>query len=350
MALGGGDRDRMDLAQVVERDARPDEQAVFDVDHDLALDQQVVIEGQRVLREVDHALDRVLDRDDADIDLTLLDGIEHVGHRAVRDVLGVDEVGLRQQGLLCEGSERSEEPHAFRHGREGYGSPGRRASFVSRRATMSAMDEGTPAGAARRRAVGHHLAGRCGRRRCAAFRSPTSRARRSTTTAISARACPKRSTDRASRRRSAWPSSANSCTNGTGPVLLTRTDPEQRAACIDAHGAAAEASGTMAWRLPDGAVDVDDRDRHRRHERHPGRRRSGARTAGIRSRTGGHHRRRRRRAAPPPRPPRRHHRRRCDHRDRRDGGGARERHRRPQPARRSSPSPPASATARGSTG
>jgi NCAIR mutase (PurE)-related protein len=40
-------------------------------------------------------------------------------------------------------------------------------------------------------------------------------------------------------------------TNGTGPVLLTRTAPEQRAACLDAHGAAVEASGTMAWRLPD---------------------------------------------------------------------------------------------------
>jgi len=39
-------------------------------------------------------------------------------------------------------------------------------------------------------------------------------------------------------------------TNGTGPVLLTRTDREQRTACTEAHGAAVEASGTMAWRLP----------------------------------------------------------------------------------------------------
>jgi NCAIR mutase (PurE)-related protein len=39
--------------------------------------------------------------------------------------------------------------------------------------------------------------------------------------------------------------------NGSGPVLLTRTDEAQRVACIDAHGAAIEASGSMVWRLPE---------------------------------------------------------------------------------------------------
>jgi NCAIR mutase (PurE)-related protein len=40
--------------------------------------------------------------------------------------------------------------------------------------------------------------------------------------------------------------------NGTGPVLLTRTDEEQRSACVAAHGTpAAEASRSMVWRLPD---------------------------------------------------------------------------------------------------
>lgn len=38
--------------------------------------------------------------------------------------------------------------------------------------------------------------------------------------------------------------------HGTGPVLLTRTDDTQRAACIDAHGAAVEAGRSMLWRLP----------------------------------------------------------------------------------------------------
>ena len=36
--------------------------------------------------------------------------------------------------------------------------------------------------------------------------------------------------------------------NGSGPVLLTRTDDAQRAACRAAHGDADEASGSMLWR------------------------------------------------------------------------------------------------------
>jgi NCAIR mutase (PurE)-related protein len=39
--------------------------------------------------------------------------------------------------------------------------------------------------------------------------------------------------------------------HGDGPVLLTRTSVEQRHACIAAHGPADEASGTLAWRIPE---------------------------------------------------------------------------------------------------
>lgn len=40
--------------------------------------------------------------------------------------------------------------------------------------------------------------------------------------------------------------------NGAGPVILTRTDDAQRAACVDAHGRAAiEASRSMVWRPPE---------------------------------------------------------------------------------------------------
>jgi pyridinium-3,5-biscarboxylic acid mononucleotide synthase len=39
--------------------------------------------------------------------------------------------------------------------------------------------------------------------------------------------------------------------HGAGPVLLTRTDAAQRSACVDAHGPAVEASGSLVWRLPD---------------------------------------------------------------------------------------------------
>jgi NCAIR mutase (PurE)-related protein len=38
--------------------------------------------------------------------------------------------------------------------------------------------------------------------------------------------------------------------NGAGPVLLTRTDDAQRAACLDVHGTAIEASRSMLWRAP----------------------------------------------------------------------------------------------------
>ncbi|MBT4983779.1 MAG: 1-(5-phosphoribosyl)-5-amino-4-imidazole-carboxylate carboxylase, partial [Ilumatobacter sp.] len=38
--------------------------------------------------------------------------------------------------------------------------------------------------------------------------------------------------------------------HGTGPVLLTRADVVQRAACLDAHGSADEANQSMLWRRP----------------------------------------------------------------------------------------------------
>ena len=39
--------------------------------------------------------------------------------------------------------------------------------------------------------------------------------------------------------------------HGAGPVLLTRTDEAQRAACLAAHGPAVEASRSMVWRMPE---------------------------------------------------------------------------------------------------
>lgn len=38
--------------------------------------------------------------------------------------------------------------------------------------------------------------------------------------------------------------------HGAGPVLLTRADVVQRAACLDAHGSADEANQSMLWRCP----------------------------------------------------------------------------------------------------
>jgi NCAIR mutase (PurE)-related protein len=45
--------------------------------------------------------------------------------------------------------------------------------------------------------------------------------------------------------------------HGEGAVLLTRADDDQRAACTAAHGVAAEASRTLAWRLPERVAEGD---------------------------------------------------------------------------------------------
>jgi hypothetical protein len=44
--------------------------------HDLALDEQVDVEGERVLVDVDRALDGVLDGDEAVVDVAGLDRVE----------------------------------------------------------------------------------------------------------------------------------------------------------------------------------------------------------------------------------------------------------------------------------
>ena len=114
MALGGCDRDRQHVLHVGERRTRAGDQAVLDVEHHLAGDDQVVVERERVEREVDHALDRVLDRHEADTDITAGDRVEDVRHRPVRDQLTRREVGLGTQRLLGERAERPEEPDPLR--------------------------------------------------------------------------------------------------------------------------------------------------------------------------------------------------------------------------------------------
>jgi hypothetical protein len=64
MALRRGHRDRQHQLDLGQRLAGAGDEAVLDVEHDLAGDQEVVVEGQGVLGEVDDALDRVLDRHD----------------------------------------------------------------------------------------------------------------------------------------------------------------------------------------------------------------------------------------------------------------------------------------------
>lgn len=45
--------------------------------------------------------------------------------------------------------------------------------------------------------------------------------------------------------------------NGSGPVLLTRADDDQRHACLDAHGPAETSNRTLLWRRPVVTRDAD---------------------------------------------------------------------------------------------
>ena len=66
------------------------------------------------MRDVDDALDRVLDRHEAEVDLARFGRVEHVGDRRDRHQLALREVGLGEQRLLGERAERPEEPDAVR--------------------------------------------------------------------------------------------------------------------------------------------------------------------------------------------------------------------------------------------
>ena len=185
---------------------------------------EFVIERQRILGEVDHALDRVLDRHETEIDLTGLDRIEHVWHGSIGNVLGSGEVGEGRQRLLGERAERTEEADTLRHGRSGYVSDpitwhDESVDEVTLRQLVDDVQIRARSAPTPRSIV------------CAACRSPTSTARRSTITDTSARACPRRSTDRANNRTTARGSWRSCLEHGTGPVLLTRSSADQRAAC-----------------------------------------------------------------------------------------------------------------------
>ena len=75
----------------------------------LADDDEFVIERERVEGEVDHALDGVLDRDEAVVDGAGADRVQHVGHRPHRSQFPATDISLRPEGLLGERPERPEE-------------------------------------------------------------------------------------------------------------------------------------------------------------------------------------------------------------------------------------------------
>jgi len=90
---------------------------MFDSKHDLALNQQVVIKDECVLREIDGSIDRILDWHETEIYFSCINGIEHVGYRAEWNVFQLRQVGLGEKRLFGEGSRWAEIADAtcFRH-------------------------------------------------------------------------------------------------------------------------------------------------------------------------------------------------------------------------------------------
>ena len=65
-------------------------------------------------RDVDRALERVLDGHEPDVDRAVGGGAQHVGHAAERHPLTPRQVGLGEQGLLTEGGLGTEVRHGHR--------------------------------------------------------------------------------------------------------------------------------------------------------------------------------------------------------------------------------------------
>ena len=116
-ALRGRDRDRVHPLDAGDRRPGQAEQVHLHRDDDLALDQQVGLEGQRVERDVDRTLDGVLERDDAEVDVAVRRGVDHVDDRGELDELARGQIGLGEQGLLGERARRPQiaDAHATRH-------------------------------------------------------------------------------------------------------------------------------------------------------------------------------------------------------------------------------------------
>ena len=68
--------------------------------HDFALNEQIGIKRERVLGDVDRALDGILERKEGAIDLAVFSGAQDVGKGVDRAQVGRGEIGLAQQRLL----------------------------------------------------------------------------------------------------------------------------------------------------------------------------------------------------------------------------------------------------------
>ena len=99
----------MQDGDLIERSSLSPDDAVLDVEDNFALNQEVVVEDQRILGEVDGALDGVLNGYEAEFGFTTLDSIKNVWNGGVSDSLQDGEIWLAEQGLLGEGARRAKE-------------------------------------------------------------------------------------------------------------------------------------------------------------------------------------------------------------------------------------------------
>ena len=95
-------RNRPDLADVGQRGARNRHEVHVDVEQNLTLDQEIKLERKRVERDVDSALNRVLDGNKAVVDLAPVDRTQNFIDRLDRHQLCGGQIGLAQQRLFRE--------------------------------------------------------------------------------------------------------------------------------------------------------------------------------------------------------------------------------------------------------
>ena len=81
----------------------------MDVQDHLSLDKQLTIEDQTVHGVTDRTLDRILDREEPEIDALVLDRLEHVVEGCQGHDIGVCIVRLCEQRLFGEGALGPEE-------------------------------------------------------------------------------------------------------------------------------------------------------------------------------------------------------------------------------------------------
>ena len=97
------------LRDVGEGHTRSDHEIEVDGQDDLALDEQIGIEGEGVLGDVDRSLDGVLEGQEGEVGLAVLGGAQHIGECGQWAEGGAGQVGLTQQGLFGERTDRAEE-------------------------------------------------------------------------------------------------------------------------------------------------------------------------------------------------------------------------------------------------